>query len=79
MNIIVVDITNFINWFTQQIKIMFGKIITIWKNIQFRGFSLFDYFITLIIAGAILQIFISHVNNIKSTNYGGKKERNKEK
>lgn len=71
------DITNFMQWFINEILSMFTNIYNILNNITFMGTSLLKVILTITILSIILPILLTLNRDIERV--GGKIERHNEK
>ena len=75
------DITNFMQWFIQQVVSMFQQLFGILEDIEFMGTNLLQVIVTIIIIGAIIPILLTIGTSVGNmgTNVYSYNERVKEK
>lgn len=53
------DITNFMQWFIQQVVTMFQQLFGILEDIEFMNTNLLQVIVTIIIIGAIIPVLLT--------------------
>ncbi len=60
------DITNFMQWFINQVVSIFSQLFNILEDIEFMGTNLLQVCVTIVIIGTIIPILITIGNSFSS-------------